>query len=237
MNYNSKMNYTFAIVDQSNVKNFNNELYEYLLEKTLESSKKLSYNIKVYSTIDEAVRDNTGVVVIQHVGNFIKDIKFLDCLQDYIKNNPNFFALAFILDWMPEQGEGYIELHGQMMVINTRIWKEIGSPEYGDWTHQDRIVPTYTRSTENFHDKYTPHWIKGAGGLMKRLVKHPGWGFVETALGKQLRIDNFTEEMRKCRLYVYPEYMSNEFLMAIKNKNSDLVENFNQKQYIREYIQ
>jgi hypothetical protein len=123
-----------------------------------------------------------------------------------------------------------------MMVINTKIWKEIGSPEYGDWTHQDRIVPTYTRSTENFHDKYTPYWIKGAGGLMKRLVKHPGWGFVEAALGKQLRIDNFTEEMRKCRLYVYPEYMSNEFLLAIKNKNPDLVENSNQKQYIREYI-
>lgn len=234
MNYNNKMNYKFAIVDQNNVRNLNKELYEYVLEKTVEASKKLSYNVEVYSTVDEAVRNNTGVVVIQHVGNFIKDNKFVDYLEEYIKNNPNFFALAFTLDWMPEQGEGYIELHGQMMVINTKIWKEIGSPEYGDWTHQVKIVPTYTRSPENFHDKYTPHWIEGTGGLMSRLVKHPGWGFLEAALSEKLRIDNFTEEMRKCRLYVYPEYMSNEFLTAIKNKNPDLVENFNQKQYIRD---
>src|SRR6056300_1999829 len=123
MNYNNKMNYKFAIVDQNDVKNINKELYDYVLQKTLECTKKLSYDVKVYNTIDEAVSDSTGVVVIQSVGNFINSNNFTELLEDYIQNNPNFFALAFTLDWMPEKGEGWIELHSQMMVINTKVWR------------------------------------------------------------------------------------------------------------------
>ena len=234
MNYNNKMNYKFAIVDQNDVKNINKELYDYVLQKTLECTKKLSYDVKVYDTIDEAVSDSTGVVVIQSVGNFINSNNFTDLLEDYIQNNPNFFALAFTLDWMPEKGEGWIELHSQMMVINTKVWRDLGCPSYGYWTREIKKVPKYTRSEENFHDKYTPYWIKGAEGEEVRTVIHPGWGFLQAALSNGIKIDNFSEEMRKCRLYIYPEFESNQLYTSIINKDDSLITNFNQKQYLRE---
>lgn len=224
--------YSFAIVNQNNVAN--EKLYQYVLDETYEHTSKLSSNIEVYNTVDEAVKDSDGIVIIQHVGNFITDPNFIDYVDEYIRNNPDFFALAFTLDWEPEKGENYwIEIHGQMMVINTKVWRQLGCPEYGDWTDTVQTVPNYVRSEENFHDKYTPHWIQGTEGETERRVIHPGWGFLKAALKNKMRIDNFTDEMRKCRLYIYPEFESDSLYNAIEHKDESLVNNFNQKQYVK----
>lgn len=234
MNYSNKMNYKFAIVDQNNIKDINAELYQYVLERTIEQTKNLSYSVSTYDNIDDAVEDSEGIVIIQTVGNFIHDKNFTTLIDDYVKENPDFFLLAFTLDWMPEKGEGWIELHSQMLVINTRVWKQLGSPKYGTWTRELKTVPKYIRSEENFHDKYTPYWIQGTEGEEERIVIHPGWGYLQAALAKGMKIDNFTADMRDCRLYIYPEHMSDELWYSITNKNIDKIDNFNQKKFIKE---
>ena len=51
----------------------------------------------------------------------------------------------------------FAHLHNQHIELNLELWRMIGCPKlYTKWKH-------YVRSSENFHDDYTPPWIKPRG--------------------------------------------------------------------------
>lgn len=231
----------FAIVDQSNVRIKHPELFNKVYEMTYGMTMRLTWSglngdVKYFDNIDLAMisSENYDLVIIQSIGNFIKHNQFFELLNNYVNSNPNFFLLAFTLDWQSEKGTGWIEVHNQMMVVNVKTWKSLGRPFFGNWETIEEELPIYSRSEENFHDRYTPYWIKGESGTVRMIRSGQGWNFIKTALLAGLRIDNFSEEMRSCRLFVYPEHESELLWQAFNERNPNILNNPNQKKWIRQ---
>jgi hypothetical protein len=232
----------YAIVDQANVRNKHEKLFNKVYDLTYSFISRLSAStvtgdVQYFDNIDHAMNYSDGydIVLIQSVGNFINHNSFFEHLNTYCKTNPNFFLIAFTLDWDPQIGQGWIECHNQMMVINVHTWKQLDSPKYGNWEDVTEELPNYIRSEENFHDKYTPYWIKGTEGTSLKLRSKQGWSFIKTALSNGIRIDNFTSEMRDCRLYIYPDFESDKLYTSIINQDSADLTNPNQKKFIDKF--
>jgi len=231
----------FAIVDQAGVKSKHQALFQrmhdYTFTKTSRCTTYYKNDLKFFDTIDLAMdhanKNNYDVVFIQSVGNFIKYNILLEHLANYYKANPDFYLVAFTLDWEPEKGKGWIECHHQMVFVNVHTWKHVGCPTFGNWETVTEPLPNYSRSIENFHDKYTPYWIKGEPGTAIKTRTSQGWGFIKAGLENGLTIDNFSKEMRECRLYIYPETNSSGLFQSITDKNIERLTNPNQKNWIK----
>lgn len=229
----------FAVVDQMNVKRRHEKLYKKMYDVTWFFTKRLGYTIKsdVYycDTVDEALNraDDYDIVILQSVGNMIHDNVFLEYVDQYVTENPDFFYVGFTLDW---QDNRWVELHHQMIVINANKWRELGRCEFGWWETKIEPLPHYSRSVENFHDHYTPYWIKGEPGATVGQRKQQGWSMIKCALENRIKIDNFTQEMRNCRLFLYPETDSLKFYESIINGTiTDPTMNPNQKRWLKTF--
>lgn len=230
----------YAIVDQANVARKNINLYKKVKDITFAKTGRIAgltppVDIKLYDTIDQAMADSQDcdLIFLQSVGNILGDNRILQYLDEYYTANPDFFIVAFTLDWESEHGTGWVECHHQMMFINVHTWKKLGSPKYGGWETVTEELPNYSRSEENFHDRYTPYWMKGEPGTTIKTRSKQGSGFIKAAFENGVRIDNFTKEMRDCRLYVYPEHESDKLYAAFINKFWRGVDNPNQQKWIK----
>jgi organic radical activating enzyme len=231
----------FAIVDQANVKAKHPELFQrihdYTFTKTSRCTTHYPNDLISFDTVDSAMsyadRNNYDVVLIQAVGNIIKHNTILEYISNYYNQNPDFYLMAFTLDWEPEKGVGWVECHHQMMFVNVATWRSVGSPNFGGWETVTEELPVYSRSVENFHDRYTPYWIKGEPGVVIKTRTSQGWGFIKAGLRHGLKIDNFTQEMRDCRLFVYPETDSDQLFQSLIDKDSTRLKNPNQKRWIK----
>ena len=229
----------FAIVDQAGVKEKHERLFEKVFDITFSYTSRIAITIQApvifYKSIDEVMLNSEkyDLVIIQSVGNFIKDNRLLIYIEEYCNKNPDFFIVAFTLDWQSEKEQDWIEIHHQMLVVNPKTWTNLGSPKFGDWQKESKLLPNYIRSKENFHDNYTPYWIEGSTGYSVHNSVSQGWQFLDSALSNEIKIDNFSQEMRDCRLFVYPEFESNKLYQAFINRDSSLVTNPNQIKWIK----
>jgi pyruvate-formate lyase-activating enzyme len=231
----------FAVVDQANVKDKHPELFQrmhdYTYTKTSRCTTHYPNDLKSFNNVDEAMlyadSNQYDIVLIQSIGNIIRFNVLLEHLAKYYNDNPDFYLVAFTLDWYPERGVGWIECHHQMMFVNVATWRKVGSPEFGRWETVTEELPVYSRSEENFHDKYTPYWIKGESGTVTGTRTSQGWGFIKAGLSHGLKIDNFTQEMRDCRLFVYPETDSDNLFKSTTDKDFTRLTNPNQKKWIK----
>ena len=229
----------FAIVDQMNIRDRHERLYKKMYDLTLFYTNRLAYTLDCpvvyYHSVDEALENcqEYDTVIIQSVGNMIQENEFLELIDDYVKQNPDFFYVGFTLDW---QEDRWVELHHQMVVFNEQQWIKLGKPQWGGWETVVEELPNYSRSVENFHDHYTPYWIKGEPGTTLGQRKQQGWGMIKCALEHGIKIDNFTQEMRNCRLFLYPESDSLKFYECIVNRDiTDPTINSNQKRWLKAF--
>jgi hypothetical protein len=229
----------FAVVDQMNIKRRHEKLYKKMYDVTWFFTKRLAGMLKsdayYANTVDEALAlaDNYDIVILQSVGNMINDNQFLEYVDEYVAQNPDFFYVGFTLDW---QDNRWVELHHQMIVINANKWRELSRCQYGGWATAIEPLPHYSRSVENFHDHYTPYWIKGEPGATMGQRKQQGWGMIKCALENGIKIDNFTQQMRNCRLFLYPESEPEKFYESIINETiTDPTMNPNQKRWLKTF--
>jgi MoaA/NifB/PqqE/SkfB family radical SAM enzyme len=237
----------FAVTDQSKILSKHADLYQAMYDLTYARTSRLRANlksdanvIKYFDNFDLAMahaRDNKfDYVFLQSVGNLVRKNVLLEHMNSYVLSNPDFFMLAFTLDWESEVGTNWVECHHQMAFINVSTWKKLNCPNYGRWETVAEELPNYTRSAENFHDKYTPHWMEGTTGTSLKTRTKQGWGYIKAALAAGMRIDNFTTEMRDCRWYIYPEADSNLLFEAIQTKDRSKLTNPNQRRWISSLV-
>jgi hypothetical protein len=229
----------FAIVDQMKIRERHEKLYKKMYDLTWFYTNRLAYTLDCpvvyHDSIDEALENcqEYDTVIVQSVGNMIQENEFLELVDQYVKDNPDFFYVGFTLDW---QEDKWIELHHQMIIFNEQRWIELGKPCYGDWERVTEELPNYSRSIENFHDHYTPYWIKGEPGTTVGHRKQQGWGMIKCALENGIKIDNFSQAMRDCRLFLYPESDSLKFYECIVNRDiTDSNINSNQKRWLKTF--
>jgi hypothetical protein len=150
------------------------------------------------SILEEASRQNFKYCLIQEAGNLIFDHQFYKILSKSLLGD-NWFAFAHII---AKESTG---IHPQTIFINVDNWVKIGKPKYQEHRPSEDIeliVPT--RCTKNIHDDYTPLWIVTSNQRKKISEYQPGWGWINAALEYKLAVKNFSFEMRKYKLFLYP---------------------------------
>jgi hypothetical protein len=117
---------------------------------------------------------------------------------------PDYLVKGHILD----RGDAYYELHQQCFLVNLTNYKELGCPKIG----QQQLGEQHTqlavqRSTNNFHDSYTPHWIKLDTPSRNTKYNHKchGWNIISVALKKGFHVKAFPEDIRNNKKHLYPE--------------------------------
>lgn len=146
--------------------------------------------------------ENLNFVLVLATGNNLsRRYQLFHELPKYLENNKDISVTGHILD----KDDHYYELHHQCFLINLNWWRSVGKPklgseELGIWT---TLEPT--RSVENWHDGYTPHWIEKGNHVKDYKGKRFGWKIIETALADGKRISSFDEVIRNSKYYVYPE--------------------------------
>jgi hypothetical protein len=166
-----------------------------------------NYNLKITckNTHDDVLAWASDVgldyVIVANIGNNLsKRYNFIQELPEWLDGNKNFTIVGHVLD----KGEKYYELHHQFFMVNIKWWEQAGKPLIGkeEFNNWETIEPT--RSPENWHDEYTPHWIGAGTNTKSYSAKRFGWNIIDVAL-KHGKIDSFNEKQRDCKYYLYPE--------------------------------
>jgi hypothetical protein len=177
--------------------------------------------------------NNYNHILFMAAGVRIYDSSILLDINKIINDNPNYMAAAHILEW----GNDWYELHHQFVLVNVKNWIKAGSPAYGGWDPDVSVLPVIERSKENFHDHYTPLWIKPTGDHMWIYHEKQGWNFIGEAFDKGFDIINWDQTVRSKRTYYYPETDSELFYNCLTNRShSKEITNPNQRKLINEVI-
>lgn len=151
-----------------------------------------------HAVVFDADTEFTGAI-------FFSEIKKL-CKKD-------FFLAGHVLD----RKEGYYELHSQCYVINLKKYIQHRMPHI---THPAPNVPHEhiqpVRSKQNYHDDYTPLWIKP--GTVKKQYQHlwHGNNILSVALENNETVYIFDERIRTSKQCYYARY-ENEFIKNSQN--------------------
>ena len=186
-------------------------------------------------SIDQGLLDHSNYkhILFMAAGVRIYDASIIHDIVKEIKDNPNYFAAAHILEWK----ERWYELHHQFILVNVENWNKIGQPEFGSWSKATEELVVIDRSIENFHDDYTPLWIKDTGRRQQQFHSQQGWNFIDKALRAGLEIINWNHKIRSKRTYYYPETNSDLFFRCYTNRQQlRPLSNYNQKILIKEMM-
>jgi hypothetical protein len=198
----------------------------------------VSYNLDIVyaDSIDnglEQYSDTYNHILFMAAGVRIYDASVILDIAEEIEKTPNYIAAAHILEWK----DNWYELHHQFVLVNCRNWQKIDRPEYGSRTPGKHNLVVIERSVENFHDDYTPLWIKDTGVRKDQFHCRQGWNLIDKGIKAGLKIINWNQNIRNKRTYYYPETNSDIFYQSYKlRKILPEITNFNQLRLLNEMI-
>jgi len=231
-NFNNNLNLSICIFPADTLHN------KELSDRMIEFTKFYTYRIKEITengaidvifdkSIDDALINNHEKyehILFMAAGVRIYDSSIIFDIENEILNNPNYMAAGHILEWK----DNWYELHHQFVLVNTKNWVNAGKPLYGGWEGKNDDLVVIERSVENFHDDYTPLWIKNTGHIENRFHQKQGWNFINESLKNGFDIINWNQTIRNKRTYYYPESDSDKFLDCLKSQTVDNGLNVNQ---------
>jgi len=201
-----KTDIAFCFVD--NTRNYQSNIRE-LMKNQADGTLANIYNKgwTVYQWIDEDVlirhASNKGhkwAVVFSTGTEFINGTAFFDAVLTLIKQD--FFIAGHILD----RKDAYYELHHQCYIINLEKYKEFNYPQIGKQelgSKHAQSIPC--RSTQNYHDDYTPVVVTGGDDSKEYNHKCHGWNILSTAFNAGQEVSVFTSDIRNNKKHFYPE--------------------------------
>lgn len=155
--------------------------------------------------------------LVQSHGHMILRFDFYRELEKYLQNpeRPGFLVLGHILDRKDE----FFEIHHQCFLVDLENYRRLGRPAFGAPSATPRKLDVPHRSPDNFHDDYTPPWLRPMPSPEAREYKAvcDGWNIIDTSLRAGLEVPNFTNPLRVFKHFLYPEAYTAEFERALKS--------------------
>ena len=161
---------------------------------------------------------------------------------EYAEKNPQFFVVGHIMDKKKQHyltKGAYPGLHRQYLFVNLETWIKLGKPAFDEMgIFQDRkpILQNYELSEDTVHSNYTPAWIKYSEGEQEHAVTSDGSNWIDIALRNRIVIDNLDNDMRDCKVFLYPYIDTKNLEKVWYDKTHPLVDeltNQAQKGWIR----
>lgn len=194
-----------------------------------------SDSVKQLLNASDNANDDICIIVAQGM-MFPKLYRFITKAIDYFKQNPNFFVMGHIM----AREDRYPGLHRQLLVVNLKVWRELGKPDYleqGYFWDRKPEYPQYILSEQTMSSDYTPAWIAPGLGVVNPTVVEDGANWIALALENKIRIDNLDFEMRECKAFLYP-YENPDLLEKVwkdlqDESSVDSIQNYTQRAWIR----
>lgn len=195
------------------------------------------FNHKVSSLLQTSLDAGDKVCIIVAQGLMAPKLyKIIRKTVAYYKKYPDFFVMGHIM----AREDRYPGLHRQMLIVNLETWQRLGSPEFleqGFFWDRKQTYPNFELSEETLSAEYTPAWIKGAKGTQQWLVVEDGSNWIALACEHGIKVDNFDNEMRECKAFLYPYENPDKLERAWKNLQDeellDSIENYTQRAWLR----
>ena len=146
--------------------------------------------------------DYDYAVIMSPGTEYINGYAFFDSLNNLITND--FFLAGHVLD--RSKYDAYYELHHQCYVINLKYYRQLNYPEVGKLEYNvlhQQIEPL--RSTENFHDDYTPKFVSKGTDVKTYKNRCHGWNLLSLAFNNNLPVLIFDDSIRNNKKHYYPE--------------------------------
>jgi hypothetical protein len=180
------------------------ELIQNIAEYQIGKLNTMGYDVMISlaedSTLAKAV-DKYDYAVVYSADTEFQGGAFFKHLHKLIEQD--FYIAGHILD----RKEGYYELHEQCYVINLKKHKEFECPPIGEMKRDAKhFTSEPIRSEENFHDDYTPLWIKPGTELKNYTHKWHGWNIITVALDNKENIIVFDEDIRLSKRCYYAKH-------------------------------
>lgn len=162
------------------------------------------YSDKVESILEDSLEAGDEICIIQCQGMMSLRLAHIISLSyEYFKENPDRFVIGHI---MARDGR-YPGLHRQMLIVNLKVWSQLGKPPYleqGVFWDRKRMYQNYQVSDCKVAAEYTPMWISPVEGVSDFDNTEDGANWIHTALSNGIIVDNLSIEMRECKVFIYP---------------------------------
>ena len=154
-------------------------------------------------TLNQLTDQGVDWVVVSALGNYLRR----GSIDDRIINNCIAAGAPMAGHLLDRQG--YYNIDPQFFCLNLIAWNTIGRPAFeGDNNRTTFTSVVVERSVENFHDGYTPYWLRASEGTQEYSVDRMqfGAGVVRAFLENHYTLINVDDEIRKRKMCLYPEH-------------------------------
>lgn len=185
---------------------------------------------EVHNILQQALDGKFTHCVVVAAGCQIKNLRFHHDIKEFIESNT--FGVAGHPLWKTDGR--WLELHHQFFIVNLNAWKDVDCPEFGTWETAPRMLPVLERSEENFHDDYTPLWVKTTGKHAMQPGACQGWKLMAAMFDGGYEVITLTEKIRLSKFYTYPEHETAKFEESIRTLTPYEGQNWNQDKWIND---
>jgi len=202
----------------------------------------VGFHTKVEDILERAVDANKKYCMIACQGLLLfRGPSLVVQSLKYAENN-DFFVVGHIMDKKKQHyltTGAYPGLHRQYLFVNLEKWIELGKPcfdEMGVFHDRKPQLQNFNLSEETVHSDYTPAWIEGTDGTQQYSVTADGSNWIDIACKNNIRIDNLDNDMRACKVFLYPYINSTELERVWYDKDIekiDKLDNQSQRAWLR----
>ena len=171
-------------------------------DKEINSSVKVDpYKECMYDQLDDTLSKlDSNYALIVKEGNIVDVDLFPDFLFNIIGVED--FLDYSLIGHLLYRAERYYRLHPQLILLNLDHWRKVGSPTFG--RAKNLKLQNVIRSPENFHDDYTPLWVKkGEGKTTYTNTTGQGSQVISALLENDYKIRPFREKERNLKRCCY----------------------------------
>jgi hypothetical protein len=184
----------------------------------------------IRSILKETCDQNFDYCVMTAAGLQIKNLQFHIDLEEFIDSKE--FGIAGHPLWKTDGR--WLELHHQFFIVNLKAYKAVGYPDFGTWIRAETLLPVVERSEENFHDDYTPLWVRATGEHAMQPGACQGWELLAAMFDGGYPVITLTEKIRLSKFYTYPEHETDKFIDSLRTLTPYPDMNWNQDKWIND---
>lgn len=183
------------VKNESLLNSIKDYFYENLLYDLDENNVHIIDMNNLYDCLQKKVQ--TKYVVVIQEGIFFFEHFDNNFLKTVISNIEDYTLIGHILD----RKERYYQVHQQQFILNVNDWKKANCPDFNH-TQSDQLV-VIKRSTDNFHNDYTPLWIEQTKDITKNDKLKFGGYVISELLKHNFKVRPFSEDERHVKKFVY----------------------------------
>lgn len=171
---------------------------EHMVMETYINDIPQQYGSNIESLLSSIFDKGYQFAIVIKIGNEVTGL--FGHLQKYFSEH---YQGEKVIGHVLDRGDQYYEIHPQFFIIDVQWWDSVGRPRFECWdASADFVEPV--RSEENFHDEYTPVWIKSGTDIRTYNNLKRGAHWINLAL-QDGGVGIIPKHLRNVKTYFYPE--------------------------------